>query len=318
VPSVAGQPPSGASIRVAGTADLPAIAALSYEVAPEMALTAEELAHEDTLTPGGRRFVAEVDSALAGLGVAGIFYSREPEFEGSWTTLQVREPFRRRGIGGALLARVADHAAVLGKGSLHMWTSEARPEVAPWLARRGFAEHERAKYVALSLVGLEPPAVDPPAGVEITTLAERPDLLRALHAVADATAHDIPGQDEPHTAGTFEEFVAYDVDGPQSRREAIFIALAGDEVAGYASLGFPGAYPTLAWHDMTGVMPAFRGRGIAGALKRAAVVWAAANGIDTLETENNVENAPMRAINLALGYQPQPDEVIMRGPLSSE
>jgi RimJ/RimL family protein N-acetyltransferase len=69
---------------------------------------------------------------------------------------------------------------------------------------------------------------------------------------------------------------------------------------------------------MTGVMPAYRGRGIAGALKRATVAWAAANGVVTLETENNVENAPMRAINLALGYQPQPDQVIMRGPLSSQ
>ena len=86
--------------------------------------------------------------------------------------------------------------------------------------------------------------------------------------------------------------------------------------AGYASLCVPGADPTTAWHDMTGVMPAFRGRGIAGALKRAAIGWAAANDFARLETENNVGNAPMRAINAALGYAPLPDQIILRGPLA--
>ena len=135
-----------------------------------MALTAEELAHEDTLTPGARRFVAEVDGALVGVGVASIFYAAEPEFEGSWTTLQVHAFHRRRGIGAALLPRMAEHASTLGKRSLHMWASEARPEALQWLARRGFVEHERSKHVALPLAGLDVPAAAPPHGIELTTL----------------------------------------------------------------------------------------------------------------------------------------------------
>ena len=294
------------------------LAALATALAPERPYTADELEHGERVYPGAVRLLARAGGRAIGYGTVGRIYVFSPDFDGAWAEIGVVDDRRQRGIGSELYRQLSGHAAAIGKTALHVPTSEARPDAIAWLERRSFTEYERSRAVALDVLSAAVAPVDPPPGVEITTLAERPDLLRALHAVADATAHDIPGPDEPHTAGTFEEFVAYDVDGPQSRREAIFIALAGDEVAGYASLGFPGAYPTLAWHDMTGVMPAFRGRGIAGALKRAAVVWAAANGIDTLETENNVENAPMRAINLALGYQPQPDQVIMRGPLSTE
>jgi GNAT superfamily N-acetyltransferase len=74
----------------------------------------------------------------------------------------------------------------------------------------------------------------------------------------------------------------------------------------------------MAWHDMTAVLPAYRGRGIAKALKRATIAWAIDNGLVVLETGNDVENAPMRAVNLGLGYEPIPDEVGFRGPLADE
>jgi mycothiol synthase len=314
VTGVTANPPSEVSIRVAGEADLPAVAALMYEVAPEMALTAQEIAHEDTLTPGGRRFVAEVDGELAGLGVASIFYAREPEFEGSWTTLQVREPFRGRGIGSALLARVADHAATLGKASLHMLTSEARPEAGQWLTRRGFVEHERGKYVALALAGLAPPEVDPPPGIELTTLAARPELVEAIYAASLEAEADIPTAD-PYVALPIEQWRAFAVDRPDLPRDGCVVALAGGEVVGWASMGLPAARPGVAYHHMTGVRRAWRGRGVAGALKRATIAWAVARGLELLETENDEANAPMRAINRRLGYQPLPDSVLMRAPL---
>jgi GNAT superfamily N-acetyltransferase len=306
--------PAGAFIRVAGAADLPAVAALMHEVAPEMALTADELAHEQMLTPGGRRFVAEVGGELAGVGVASTFYAREPEFEGSWTTLQVREPFRRRGIGSALLTRIAEHAAVLGKGSLHMWTSEARAETGPWLTRRGFAEHERAKYVALPLAGLAPPAVDPPPGVELTTLAARPELVAAIYDAALEAEADIPSAD-PFVPVTIEQWRTFAVDRPDLPYDGCVVALAGAEVVGWASMGLPAARPGVGYHNMTGVRRAWRGRGVAGALKRATIAWAVDRGLDELETENDEANAPMRAINRRLGYRPLPDRVLMRAPL---
>jgi GNAT superfamily N-acetyltransferase len=296
---------------------LEALAAVATAIAPERPYTAAELEHGERTFPGALWLLAWAGSTPVGYGTAGRIYVYAADFDGAWAEIGVGDGSRQRGIGSELYRRLSAHAAAMGKKALHVPTSEARPEAIGWLERRGFVEYERSRAVALDLVGAQVLPVDAPAGVEITTVAERPDLLGALHLLAEATLRDIPGSDEPHTAGTLEEFIAYDIEGPMRRREAIFIALVDGEVAGYASLGFPGARPAMAWHDMTGVARPFRGRGIAGALKRAQIAWAAENGIVTLETENNVENAPMRAINAALGYRPEPDQIILRGPLAA-
>ena len=68
---------------------------------------------------------------------------------------------------------------------------------------------------------------------------------------------------------------------------------------------------------MTAVRPAYRGRGIATALKRATIAWAIGHGLESLETSNDVHNAPMRAVNAALGYEPMPDLIGLQGPLAA-
>ena len=66
---------------------------------------------------------------------------------------------------------------------------------------------------------------------------------------------------------------------------------------------------------MTAVVRDWRGRGVAGALKRATIGWAIANGLEALETGNDLDNAAMRAVNARLGFRPLPDLMTMRGPL---
>jgi GNAT superfamily N-acetyltransferase len=72
---------------------------------------------------------------------------------------------------------------------------------------------------------------------------------------------------------------------------------------------------TVAWHDMTAVRAAWRGRGVATALKRATIGWAIEHGLTALDTGNDEDNAAMRAVNARLGYEPLPDELTYRGPL---
>ena len=55
--------------------------------------------------------------------------------------------------------------------------------------------------------------------------------------------------------------------GAGRRPEATFVAVAGDEAVGYAKFSSPSAAPTRAHHDLTAVRRAWRGRGIARALK---------------------------------------------------
>ena len=67
---------------------------------------------------------------------------------------------------------------------------------------------------------------------------------------------------------------------------------------------------------MTGVRRDWRGRGIAGALKRTQLAWAKANGYERLETANETRNVPIQRLNERLGYRPFAERVRLRGPLA--
>ena len=70
-------------------------------------------------------------------------------------------------------------------------------------------------------------------------------------------------------------------------------------------------------HDMTAVRRAWRGRGIATALKLGTIRWAIEHGLSALETGNDEANLPMQAVNRRLGYARQPDELLMRGSVAA-
>ena len=99
--------------------------------------------------------------------------------------------------------------------------------------------------------------------------------------------------------------------------EAIFVALAGDEVVGYAKFSLTQARPTVASRDTTGVKRAWRRRGIARALKCAEISWAMQSGFQRLETSNEVRNEPIRRLNAQLGYRAAPGRVLLQGPLAA-
>ena len=63
---------------------------------------------------------------------------------------------------------------------------------------------------------------------------------------------------------------------------------------------------------------AWRGRGIAGALKRAQIAWAKQAGYEQLVTNNEERNVPIRRLNERLGYKPFEGRTLLRGPISAE
>ena len=311
-------PASVARIRLATTsdADLSAITSIVDTVTPERGTSSAEMRWADHTYPGGERFLAETaDGRPVGTASVGRIYVHPPEYDGLWSEIAVLPDVRRQGIGAELLAAVSEVARAAGKTALHVPASEARPDGIDFLLHRGFAEHERSKSVWLDLRDLVPPPVAPPPGVRLVTLAERPDLVPALHDVALEALPDIPGG-EPMAAGDLAEFRARDIERPGMPPEGIFIALdEAGEVLGYASVMLAPSRPTVAYHDLTAMRRAARGHGIAGSLKRAIVDWAVGAGLEALEADNDEINLPMRAINRRLGYQPLPDTVILRGPV---
>ncbi|HEY6012967.1 MAG TPA: GNAT family N-acetyltransferase, partial [Candidatus Limnocylindrales bacterium] len=229
-----------AAIREAGRddGDLATIVGIVNAVTPNDPTSIDEIHWADATYPGTTRLLAHLDGRPVGVGTVGRIYVHPPEFDGLWATLAVLADARRQGIGTDLLSAISVRARAAGKGWLYVSVTEDHPDGMAFLAHRGFTEYERSKMARLDLAGMAAPAIDPPAGVELTTLAERPDLVEGVREVALEAFPDIPGGDEPISVGDLDEFRARDVDRPAIPAEAFFVALdrATDRVIGYASL----------------------------------------------------------------------------------
>ncbi len=229
------------------------------------------------------------------------------------TRLAVLPAQRGRGTGGALLAEASAWAHRREATELEGEVREDDAESLAWAERRGFREIGRNSLLVLDLEAIDPPAPDPPPGIEIVTWAERPDLIRGMYEVACESMPDIPGNEEVE-AGPFEEWLSRDMQGEGDRPEATFVALADGEVVGTAKLAIGEG---RAFHDLTGVLRAWRGRGIAAALKRTQIGWAKQQGYARLETYNERRNEPIRRLNERYGYRAEPGQILVRGPLSA-
>ena len=247
----------------------------------------------------------------AAIGIGG-WHSPEGVARGS---VAVAPEFRRAGVGSALLDALSVWARDLGYVDLMGPVKETDDVSLAWARRRGFVEIGRNSILALDLTRAMQPTVHAPDGIDVVSWAERPDAAAGMYAVALEAYPDVPGEEDAEVA-PFEEWLAMDMQGAGDRPEATFVALAGDDVVAYAKLSLSLARPTVAMHDMTGVLRAWRGRGIARALKAAEIAWAMENGYERLETQNEERNEPIRRLNERYGYVVEPGSVTVRGPIA--
>ncbi len=143
-------------------------------------------------------------------------------------------------------------------------------------------------------------------GVRFVTLANLGDTdvaRRRLHALNAALARDVPG----HVGDfmPFEQFQKTVCSASWYRPDGQIVAAAGDNWIGMAAIGYFAATNSM-YNMFTGVDPAWRGKGIALALKLLTIAYARRYDADYISTNNDSENAPMLAINRRLGYQPEP------------
>jgi GNAT superfamily N-acetyltransferase len=255
-------------------------------------------------------YLVREDGVILGSGVGAIFAYRARRVVALVTVLAGQ---RRRGAGTALYEGISMWASERGLRELEVAVAGNDPESLAFAQRRGFTEERREVSLVLSLAGISPAEVQPPAGIEIVTWAQRPELARGMYEV-DLEAHsDIPGFEDV-TVEPFEDWMAHNMQRPADSPEATFIALAGEEVVGFAKLSLTA--PTAAGHAMTAVKRAWRGRGIAGALKATEINWALANGYTELHTSNEERNTPIKRLNARLGYRPGIELIHLAGPIA--
>jgi GNAT superfamily N-acetyltransferase len=270
----------------------------------ERAYRASLLDHVDLL--------ARINGVEAGFALAAV----APQWpEQAFALVTVLPKLRGRGTGTALYEAVSAWANERGLGVIETIVADNDPESLAFSKRRGFTEDSHELGVSLDLTQVEPPIAKPPEGVQIVSWAERPELARGIYEVALEAVPDIPGGEDERTE-PFEDWLAHDMQGPGDRSEATFVALAGDEVIGYAKFSLSSAQPTTAYHDLTGVKRSWRGRGVGRALKATQIAWAKAHGYEELRTTNDERNAPIRRLNEQFGYRPSIGRIYMKGPLA--
>jgi GNAT superfamily N-acetyltransferase len=257
--------------------------------------------------------LAEEDGEVVGAayGVAGW---HTPPHRGLGAALVVPER-RGHGTGDELRSVIERWSTERGITEIDAPVAEEDEGSLAWAAARGYEEAGRNSRMVLDLTAIEAPAVQPPPGIEIVTWAERPDLAEGLWEVAREASRDIPGEEETDV-GSLEEWLDRDMRGGGDRPEAVFVAVEDGEVLGYAKLAFSDETTERAFHDLTGVKRAHRGRGIAALLKATQIAWAKNNGFSTLQTSNEVRNAPIRHLNQKHGYVLEPGVVITRRALA--
>jgi GNAT superfamily N-acetyltransferase len=208
---------------------------------------------------------------------------------------------RRRGLGSTLFERLLEHARGLDPEWLSSQVSEADPDSIAWAEHRGFAEYGRQVELVLTLVGDErwPARLD---GIQVVELTE--DRHDAAYELTGEAWADLPTE-VPVEAPTYDVWLEEEVPGPVA-----FLALEGDVVVGFAALMERG--PGRLEHGLTATRRSHRRRGIATLLKRTGIAWAAKNGYGELITFTQDRNEGMQAINIALGYEPQPAWISMR------
>ena len=285
--------------------------AIYNEVWPRAAVSMDEVDSfkESTLAYGDHLVL--LDGEPVGSASIAVMPQR-PEV--CFALVTVLAQHRRRGAGTSLYREVSRWCASRAIETIEARVMEGDDDGLAFAQHRGFVEIERNGGMELELAAVAVPDSPPPAGIEIVTWAERPDAAPGIYEVATQAYRDIPGS-EHEAMESYEDWLAHDMQGSSDRPDATFVALAGDEVVGYAKLSLTKAQPTVAFHDMTGVKRSWRGRGVAGALKRAQIRWAGEHGYERLATSNEMRNEPIRKLNARLGYRVVPGRIIFRGPI---
>jgi GNAT superfamily N-acetyltransferase len=238
---------------------------------------------------GSLMLLAFRDGELAGSGSAG-----RSDMGGGSVTPRVLPAHRRQGVGTALLRRLASHAESCGYDEVGSMVDDT--DSLAFAEHFGFTETGRQVEQVRAVAHDERwPIV--PDGIEVTTVAERPELLpRLYHELALQAFEDMPTPRKVQI--TLQQWESEWLNWP----EATFVALAGDEVVGMAGLNYDADQPDRAENVLTAVARDWRGRGLARLLKETTTAWASDHGISEIYTWTQTGNENMRAVNERLGY----------------
>lgn len=227
---------------------------------------------------------------------------------------------RRRGLGRILHRTIEDDARRRGAPRILAGADAAIPAGLAFATSLGYREIGRRiqSYVDLATFDHAPFAPQlarvKESGIVFTSFADllasrdeagREDFWHELYDAEAPMWEDIPWA-SPMPHWPFERFHKMAVQSGKMVESASLLALDGTTIVAFTTTGRQGERGHT-W--MTGTARAYRGRGIALALKVEMLQRAAAAGLAAMLTTNDEPNTAMRGINAKLGYVMLPAQI---------
>jgi GNAT superfamily N-acetyltransferase len=234
--------------------------------------------------------VAELDGEIVGAGLAG-----RSDVQGrGFVVPRVHPDARRRGVGTAMLYRLTQHIADLGFDKAA--GSADDPGSRAFAERFGFEEVDREVEQVIALPA-ELPEAPMPEGLEVVSIAYRPELLREAYPLAQAEGYADLAIDGDVVI-KLDDWLRDEATLPGGS----FVALDRGRIVGFSGLMRHDS-AGVAEDGLTVVARDWRRRGLAIALKRLELAWAAEHGFTEVLTWTQRGNEGMRAVNELLGYE---------------
>lgn len=259
-----------------------------------------------------QRYLALVDNQIIGYAqFFGIPWGNEQDCY--WLNLRVDQPYRKRGIGSKLWQQLQHDLQQLGAKLARVGTSEFDPDAHPFAQHRGFDEYLRTWEFVLdtSTINLADYQTAQQRsnehGIQITTLeAERrhnPQALQQAYQLHSQISNEIPIPGLPNPNPGLDWFEQLIYHNELALPDAYYLAIHNGKYVG-ASFLQRAEFDHQQLHiGSTSVDPAYRGQGIALALKLATIEYAQQHGFSHMWTAVEANNPSMLAINRKLGFQ---------------
>ena len=297
--------------------DFAALARIWTRVDPERPISEEEIRDQFRYTDEPRflrhrRSIVEVESNTV-VGSGSLWQTAtafDPNF--AFAGVVVDPAHQHRGLGRRMFNDLEDAARAHRLQGLWAGVRADDPRSVRFFEAAGFREKRRMWTSRLDVTEV-PPDLPPRTperwaadGIVFTTVREegpdRPEVREALYRLSVDAMQDVPRIGGRLTS-TFEEFTRSVFRGAGYLPEAMFLARVGDRYVAFSLLFRHAAEPGVLHVLLTGTHPSYRGRGLAGELKRRTIEFARRNDYRFIETDNDSENERIWSINRQLGFR---------------